>query len=119
MKLDKQRLMELAGLNEEKVSMMSLPFAYPTTAFKEKAAELLDAMEIDMLDNYDNYDDWFEHGTSQPNQEVEEISGELVELDPTGGDKVDDWMEEVGYKYLEKNHKEEESVGSMKRLKGW
>ena len=105
MKVTKQRLMELAGINEEKVSMLSLPFAYPTTAFKEKAAELLDAMEIDMLDNFDDYDDWVEYGLDSPNREVEGIMDELVALDTTGGEKVDDWMEEVGYKYLEKNHR--------------
>ena len=97
--------MELAGLSEE-VDMLSFPFSYPTAEFKAKAAELLDAMEIDLLDNYEgDYDNWSEHGMSQPSHEVDDLAGELVELDPTGGDKVDDWMEDVAYKYLEKNHK--------------
>ena len=104
------------GSSDDKASMLSFTFNYPSTAFKKKAAELLDAMEIDMLDNFDGYDDWVEHGSDSPSREVEDLTDELVALDTIGGDTVDEWMEEVAYPYIEKNNSVDEGTFTRTRL---
>ena len=39
-----------------------------------------------------------------PSREVEDLTDELVALDPKKGYTVDDWMEEVAFPYIKKNH---------------
>ena len=102
--------------NQHELSMDEFKFQYPSTAFKNKAAELLDAMEIDMLDNFDDYDDWVEHGSDSPNREVEDITDELLKLDPTKGEEVDDWMEHVAFPYIKKNNSVNEGIFTRTRL---
>ena len=102
--------------NTEDVSMDQFKFQYPSTAFKNKAAELLDAMEIDMLDNFNDYEDWEENGMSSPNREVEDLTNELYKLDPTKGAEVDDWMENVALPYIKKNNNVNEGIFTRTRL---
>tara|TARA_R110000803_G_scaffold48726_1_gene101294 strand:+ start:1190 stop:1828 length:639 start_codon:yes stop_codon:yes gene_type:complete len=104
------------GSSQNDVDMLSFTFSYPSSAFKSKAAELLDAMEIDMLDNFDGYDDWVKNGSDSPNREVEDLTDELIELDSTGGDTFDAWIIEVAYPYIEKNNSVDEGTFTRTRL---
>lgn len=76
--------------------------------FKAKAAELLDAMQIDMDDNYEgDFNNWYENGMSQPSAEVEDLMGELIDL--SSDEEVDKWIDKValpklgGSKYKKMN----------------
>ena len=89
MKLTRKRLMEVAGLRNplNEVGM-------DDPKFKAKAAELLDAMEIDMDDNYEgDFNNWYENGMSQPSEEVGDLTGELIDL--SSDEEVDKWMDKV------------------------
>jgi hypothetical protein len=90
--------------NQKQAKMTDFSFQYPNTAFKNKAAELLDAMEIDMLDNFDDYEDWTENGMTSPNREVEDLTDELIALDKNGQAEYDDWMEHVALPFIKKNN---------------
>ena len=85
-------------------NMNDFKFSYPSPAFESKAEEVLTAMENDMLENFDSYDDWVEYGSDSPSREVEDLTDDLVALDPKKGYTVDDWMEEVAFPYIKKNH---------------
>jgi hypothetical protein len=96
-----------ASSNDRKLireNMNDFKFSYPSPAFESKAEEVLKAMENDMLENFDSYDDWVEYGSDSPSREVEDLTDDLVALDPKKGYTVDDWMEEVAFPYIKKNH---------------
>ena len=81
--------MEVAGLRDplHEVGM-------DDPKFKTKAAELLDAMQIDMDDNYEgDFNNWYQNGMSQPSAEVEDLMGELIDL--SSDEEVDKWMDKV------------------------
>lgn len=81
--------MEVAGLSNP---LNEVGMDDPT--FKAKAAELLDAMQIDMDDNYEgDFNNWYENGMSQPSAEVEDLMGELIDL--SSDEEVDKWMDKV------------------------
>ncbi len=102
--------------NAVDVKMTDFSFQYPNTAFKNKAAELLDAMEIDMLDNFDDYEDWVENGMTSPNREVEDLTDELIALDKNGQAEYDDWMKHVALPFIKKNNNIDESIMKKSRL---
>ena len=103
-----QKSLNNKAANQAKMTDFS--FQYPNTAFKNKAAELLDAMEIDMLDNFDDYEDWVENGMTSPSREVEDLTDELIALDKNGQAEYDDWMERVALPFIEKNNSIDESI---------
>jgi len=106
----------IANQGSNQVKMTDFSFQYPNSAFKKKAAELLDAMEIDMLDNFDDFDDWVENGMDSPNREVEDLTDELIALDKNGQAEYDDWMEHVALPFIKKNNNVNESIFTRTRL---
>ena len=106
----------MANQGANQVKMTDFSFQYPNTAFKNKAAELLDAMEIDMLDNFDDFEDWVENGMDSPNREVEDLTDELIALDKNGQAEYDDWIENVALPFIKKNNNINESITKKSRL---
>jgi hypothetical protein len=93
---------EVRKVLKEGVSMTS-------PEFKKIAAQLTDAMAIDMLDNYDNYNQWLKYGMEDPNQEVEEYLNKLRAI--ASEEEIDKFIQKYALPYVQKEEKKALAAG--------